>query len=783
MPFDRFLIAPFATGLQKNARPWLIMDDAFEYIQNAYVFRGRVRKRFGSLLMGTLGQASSRLRVSLGNNTNAAMNLPANTTTHTPQLAIGQTFTLGSDLFNVYQLGAGVATRSTNPAVSAVINSTVNPNTITFTGGALTDVNWYPSLPVMGITQYLSGSVNDHPTYAFDTEFAYTFNSGAQAWQRSGTAVWQGNDLNFFWATNWEGVDGTIVMFVTNFNATTGAGKPAATDDPIWSFDGTTWTAHPGSGANGFFFLPAGGARTASPFIQTARIIVAYKNRLVLLNTIENDNSGGGGTGVATAYVNRARYSIIGSPFANNAWYEQNQTDAAGAKWQGAGFEDASTDEAIISAQFIKDRLIVYFERSTWELAYVGDTTRPFQWNRLNNELGSQGTFSTVPFDKIILTIGQTGVHACNGSNVQRIDDKIPDEVFEFRLDNNEPQRIAGIRDYYTEMVYWTFVSDFDTATQNYPNQVLVYNYKNDSWALNDDCFTAFGYFEQQTGETWATLDDITWAEWNSTWASTGNLQANERQILGGTPEGWVLRIAPDFSRNAPSIQITNMVANGDGTITITAINHNLSEVQVEIAPDNDFVLIENVVGDANAQSLNGNIFSVTLVPTSNTFLINTVGHPFISPIASLTYNGGGTAARVSNVVIKTKQWNPYVDQDRNIYLQRIDFGVQRTVSGQITVDYFPSATSVSMIQGGQGTGTIMGNSILETTAYNPALYPLEVFQDRLWHPIYFQTTGECIQLYMYFNLLQMQSPDICLDDFQLEGMALYVTPTSSRLQ
>ena len=239
--------------------------------------------------MGTT-QVTTRLRVSLGNNTNAAINLPVNATNHTPQLAIGQTFSLGADYFNVYQLGAGVATLSTNAGVTAVIDSTVNPNTITFTGGALTQVNWYPSLPVMGITQYEVGAVNNHPTYAFDQEFAYTFAAGG--WQRSGAAVaWTGDNTKYFWASNWVSIEGDIVLYVTNFNASLGAGKPVAGDHPIWyMFPQHTWVAMLGSTVNGIFFNPMkGNARGTSPFVQTARIIVPFHNRLVLLNTIEND--------------------------------------------------------------------------------------------------------------------------------------------------------------------------------------------------------------------------------------------------------------------------------------------------------------------------------------------------------------------------------------------------------------------------------------------------------------------------------------------------------------
>jgi hypothetical protein len=824
---DKFLIAPFTTGLQEDTRPWLIMDDAFEYLQNAYVFRGRVRKRFGTIWMG-LTEANTRLRVSLGNNTNAAMNLPANTTNHTPQLAIGQMFTLGGDFFYVYKLGAGQALLSTNAGVTAVIDSTVNPNTVTFTGGALTQVNWYPGLPVMGLTQYESGAINDHPSYGFDTEFAYKFTPNV-GWARSGTAVWHGNDLNFFWVTNWQGsqtaASSPPVMFVTNFNATVGTAKPAAGDDPIWvTPDGTNWyplnaaSAMLGTGvanSSGFFFLPAYGAggtpepQFSGPFVQTARIIVPFKDRLLLLNTIENDNSTFGanpGTGVATAYVNRCRFSFNGSPFARNAWYEPNQRDSdVGATAvnnnniaAGAGFIDATTEEAIISAEFIKDRLIVYFERSTWEIVYTGNEIQPFLWQKINTELGSQSTFSTVPFDKFVLTIGNTGVHACNGANTERIDNKIPNEVFQFETKNDATERTCGIRDYFKELVYWAYNKD-NESTQTFPNQVLVYNYKNDSWAINDDTFTAFGYFEQGTDETWASSAPATWAQSNQTWIS-GADSAQQRQILAGTPEGFVLIIKEDESRNAPSMQLTliagSVVAvppiftSPDGILTLTIINHNLTQNPVEFPVDSDYILLENIVADATTMAeLNGHIFQVINVIDANTITIDTKTDQFPAGITSGTYFGGGTLARVSNIQMLTKQFNPYVDKNRDVFVQRIEFGVQRTAAGAITVDYYPSATEISMIGSGEATGSIMGNNVLETAAYSALtstgslMYPLEQYQQRLWHSIYFQSTGECIQLAMYFSQQQMMDPNTALSDFELEGMLLVTQPTSSRLE
>lgn len=788
MAFDRFLIAPLNTGLQTDIKSWLTPDDAFDYLQNAYVFRGRVRKRFGSILMGST-QLNSRLRASLSSGgagvgitdvTGAAAgNVRTILADASLPVGMGQMFSIGNDFYTVISNAAGVQAMLATTG-SGTFNVTTSDFTITG-GPALTAIIFYPAFPVTGIEQYLTGAVNNHPTYAFDTRYAYTFSGGS--WGRSGAAIWHGADYQLFWVSNWQGVAGTPVLFVTNFNATVGTGPyPAATDDPIWTFDGTTWTARLGSTASGFFFLPsAANARVQSQFVQTARIIVPFKNRLILLNTIENDNSNYGvtpGTGVTTAYVNRCRYSINGSPFALNAWYEPNTQDSAGNIAAGAGFIDAATEEQIITAEFVKDRLIVYFERSTWELAYTGNEILPFIWNKLNTELGSQSTFSVIPFDKDALAIGNSGIHACNGSNVVRVDQKIPTTVFEFRTENNAELRTVGIRDYYVETSYWTYVSDTEDTTQTFPNRVLVYNYKNGSWAMNDDCFTFFGYFEQQDDTTWASSAPLKWFQANQTWIS-GVLQANQRQILGGTPEGFMLRINTDVARNAPSMYITNMSIAATGIITLTIIDHNLTAVPTQFPNDNDFILIENVVADAPTMAyLNGTIFPVFSVVDADTITINTFGG-----LVAGTYAGAGTCARVSNVQITTKRFNPYVERGKNVYLARIDFGVQATETGAITVDYYPSSSDVSMLQGGVASGSIMGNSILETYPYPAALYPLEQFQSLLWHPIYFQSSGEFIQIALYFSADQMINPNVSLSEFEIEGMVLHTAPTSERLQ
>lgn len=760
MPYDRFIIGPFETGLQTNTRPWLIMDDAFAKLQNAYVFRGRVRKRFGSRFMGTGWDSTlteplfSRLRIQVGT-TNGSGNI--STTVPGNIFSVGQMFSIGDEIFTVYQTGTPAVMYTTGASTVHTYNTSTGALVIQG-AAAITAVYFYPAQPVMGLTIYEVGVRNDLPTYAFDTQFAYIFSGGA--WSRSGTGtnpLWHGTDLNFFWSYNFKGVTpAQDAMFVTNYYVTNPNGAVTANDDPIWyTADGSTWNPI------NFYFRPAGGAPQTGPYVETALIIVAFKNCLILLNVIESDGT------TNTQYVSRVRWSWQGSPFADQAFYEAGQTDSSGNTWGGGGFLDASTDEAIVSAEFIKDRLIVYFEQSTWELVFTYNTSSPFQWQKINTELGSEATFSTVPFDKRILTIGNTGVHACNGSNVERIDTKIPDQIFQIINKNLGVERVCGIRDYYTEMVYWTFPSITQRTNEVYPSQVLVYNYRNGSWAFNDDCITTWGYFEQQQGETWANQTQ-TWEQSNQAWES-GTVEAQFRQVIAGNQQGYTFIIDSEESKNAQAMQITNMSYNaGTGTVTLTIINHTLMAGQYS-----DYI---NLMNTGITMSGFG-IFKVLSVIDENNVTIGPVTF-YVG-----NYAGGGTVARVSNIQLLSKQWNPYVDKSRDVYISKIDFGVQKTSAGEIVVDYYPSATTLSMINEGTATNTIQGTGVLETFPYNPSLYPLEQSQDRLWHAIYFQTEGECIQLSMYMDQSEMTVPAIAFSDFELEGMILHTKPTTTRLQ
>ena len=692
--YDHFLIAPLNSGLQNNVKPFLISDDAFERLNNAYVFRGRVKKRFGAVPMydgvsDELQQLYTRFRIKLGT---------ASGTVPGAEFNIGQMFSVGNEMLTVNVLGTPGAMLTTGGGVTGTFNTTSGAYVITGAGGA--DIYFYPSTPVMGFTNYELAALNEERLYGFDTQFAYEYSSSTNGWERldTGADTWTGSDSQFFWASNYRGAFAfENVLFTTNFNE----------NDGIRYWDGATWaTLQPK-------YLADGGGPVTYEVIS-ARLIIPFKGRLLLFNTIETDAS------VSEDFPSRCRWSRVGSPLETNSWRQ----DIGGE----GGFSDAPISQEIVGAQLLRDRVIVFFERSTWELVYTNNEVNPFIWQQMNIELGVESTFSVVPFDKAILGVGNTGIHSCNGSNVERIDNKIPDEVFDFHKDTDSVFRVAGIRDYKEEMVYWSIPNKDNFSA--YPDRILVYNYANGSWALNDDSITSFGY-SSSVHET----------------------------IVAGNQNGYTFKIDTSSGRNSLAMQITQIEETA-GVVTLTLINHNLSS--------GDYIAIEFAEGITD---LNDEIFQVNFLSADTVTLVE---HPIT---LTGTYAGAGVATRVSQIDILTKQYNFYMSEGDRIYLAKVDFYVGSTDFGQILVDSSPSSSSLSMVEAGTSSGAILGTNVLETTPFLSE--PVQATQDRFWHAVYFQTEGECVQLRLYLTDDMMAYPDIAWSPFELNAFYIHTLKTN----
>ena len=658
---------------------------------------------------------------------------------------------MGKKLFTATTAGTPAnLLRSDRAAETATYNTTDGafvidePATDVATYLGNTILYFYPADPVMGLSLYESSHEAADVAIAFDTQFAYKFSGSS--WNRTGAQLYTGDNSDYFYATNFNGtsIDKTAI-FATNFNY-----NDALTDSMYYSEDLTTWTT----------FMPSVVIAPANAVdVFTARILTPFKDKLLAINTFERETTAPG-VYVFSNHTNRIRYSTTASALAATSWLEGGQVG-----YTGGGYIDAPTEESILSVQNLKNRLIVYCERSVYELVDTFNESYPFVFQKLNSDFGTASTFSTIPFDNGILSVGTTSISMCDGVSVTRIDDKIPGYMSMVLKQSLATRRTCGIKDDLNQLVYMSIANQGSTDVNKFPDTILVYNYENGSWAKFDDCITAFGNFEQSIGKTWEESFQ-TWQEDTSTWNAATSLE-NFRTVIGGNQHGFVFKIDNSQVLNEAVLQVTNVTTAGDIT-SVTIYDHNL--------PADSFVELKDC--DLLAGETINKIYSV---PDKDT--INFKALVFALP--PVAYAGGGTASRVSKIDIVSTAWNPYIVKGFGVDLHKIIFAVNKTVSGEITVDFVVGQSNADFIDNSVTTNppsvvkkTSLGTNILETKPYD--LVPMESSQDVLWHAIYFQAQGANVQIRLTWSDEQMVNKDIVSSDFAIKAIILETSKSGS---
>lgn len=763
-----FTIAGSDMGLQTNKKPFLLPDKAFPVLENAYVWRDRVVKRFGLEFLGRLQRnlATGTGNYSSINGTNTfsifaglgitlepnASIVPGNINPITIIFAGGisqvLTDTTGTGIFSIAP--AGVITSAwinySTGIVTITATAAVGPVGSSFTG------SYYPDLPIMGIWQREIPSINDEETVFFDTRYAYKFVGSAFQEFAPGT-VWAGTDADFFWATNWRGsTANSRLFFVTNF--------VNDINDPIRYTSGGVWTD----------FAPYLSRATppdplADIKLYQARILIPYFGRLLALNTWEGTETGS--YAGANNFFARCRFSQIGDPTAVDAW----RTDLFGK----GGFIDAPTSEQITSAIFFKNTLIVFFERTTWQLRYVGEYGLPFIWERISSDFGSESTFSTILFDQGVAAVGDRAIISASAISVDRIDTQIPDFVFEFRNSLNGPERVNGIRDFQNELVYWSY-NDFnsDSEAEKFPNHVLVYNYRNNTYAIFRDNVTFFGTFQPSTAITWDS-ETIFWDDEGVTWDTPAN-QSLFPAIVCGNQHGYVHY----YNRTTPD-EKSLFISSVDLTTTpirFTIPDHNIDDGDIFFVTGMLFLdtLFAPIATDLNnviyrAQYIDDNTIGVLKWDTT----LNP--HQYINnftftPASTSLYVGGGEIALFPLLNVQTKDFNPYLTKGGQVKLTYIDFLTDATPSGVMTVNIYADTQVGSP---SLRSNIIVGNQQSETYLTSP--YYSNPVADIAWHRFYATLSAQFIRIQMTYNDDLMNQLTTHQQTWVLNAITLWTRP------
>jgi len=651
MTTQQFLIGPITEGVTKNTKPWATPEDSFETLLNSYQFRGRVVKKGGYSLLGKLANGTPvmglKTREQFGINIQSLVAFDLTTsyefngTIFVPLVFSGTLTTAlwngtNSDFFYTANYANAFWATNNKPGLHGWNLDPIG----TFAGSA--GVGNLATVQVLATGN--SVQVGDQ-VYFLHLDTAVSGNAAILA-----TVTIAGNPFT----VQATGLKATSTFTWTNGNSATGIVLDASKN--ISGQDGIRYYGVLSNGTGWANYNPPIDPNTA---LLGALLIFPYRGYLVFLSTTEGNEQGN------QTFTNRARWTQIGTPYYSSpqpVFPNVQGIDVNAARddlFGRGGANDAPTNEPIVGAAFIRDILVVYFSRSTWRLRFVNNAQNPFVWERVNVELGSDCTGSTIPFDKGLMAIGNRGIVISDGNDTQRFDEKIPDEIFQIRATNFGFNRIQGIRTFKTRLNFWTIPS-VENHVGTFPDKVLVFNYDTKTWAFFDDCFTCFGYFyPSSSGETWAELTQP-WSNYSELAWNSGVSSDGFEEVVAGNQQGYVFLLEQPTSFNAPSLTISNITAADPAVFTVT--DNNL--------PNGTWIRLSGIIGitSDDGVSLNGRNFKISkALTTDNDFTISefeainggtATGTTYTNTISYVPIVPGSVQINVGTLVFKDTSLN-----------------------------------------------------------------------------------------------------------------------------
>lgn len=529
-------------------------------------------------------------------------------------------------------------------------------------------------------------------------------------------------------------------------------------------------------------------------YLAGAKMILPYKDRLLFLGPVIQSSSN------AKFYLqDTIIFSQFGTPYYTASFtgdptilttvqtpilVPDTQTANAAAYFEDStgfgGYISAGYQQAIKTAGNNEDVLLIGFTNREARLVYTGNDIIPFNFFIVNSELGSASTFSVITLDRGVLTIGEHGIVQTSQVGSARIDLEIPDQIFQFNLLNNGADRVTAQRDFINEWIYFTYPSN--EVAFNFPNQTLQFNYRDNSWAIFNECYTTYGQFRRRSGFTWATVSQAypTWSVWTDPW-NAGTSTLEQVEVIAGNQQGFVI-----FRDDGTDEGISLYIQSFSGGV-ITAPNHCLNT--------GDFIIISGCIGTISSM-VNDKIFKVGTT-TTNTFTITAV---------TGTYFGGGVITRMYVPLIQTKQFPVSWGSARKTRIGCQQYLFTTTAKSQITLQIYLSQNTVGPGGIPYNAGPILPDqaSINDSLVYSDVLFTCPestnlgltpaninlqmvtsgVSQAQTWHRINTSLIGDTVQLGFTLSDAQMLAVDdngktiSQFSEIEMHGFILDVQPS-----
>jgi hypothetical protein len=518
-------------------------------------------------------------------------------------------------------------------------------------------------------------------------------------------------------------------------------------------------------------------------YLVGAVAIVGFKDRLLFFGPYIQSSGLNGSSGTVIQLQDTALWSWNGTPYYTTP-VPFNQTADMRAYYVDqtgfAGYLPAGISNPITTVSNNEDVLLIGFggDGRKTRFVYTGNDLQPFLFFNINSELPSSSTFSSVALDKGMLDIGQYGLTMTDQQSSQRVDLDIPDNIFQIQALNNGVQRVNAIRDFLREWVYFTYPVNYDGAGQTpvFPTQTLLFNYRDNTWAVLYENYTTHGRYRPNTETSWATLPYNNWSEWTDPW-NYGGTSALYPSIIAGNPQGYVL--TRDDGTNEAVSGTISAITNSSGSTKITSYNHCV----LSLNPDTgigDYIYIQNCLGTTSINNMVGRVIDVV---DANNFVIDL-------PFPSGTYLGLGQFARLSQPILQTKQFQFFWNEGRQVVLGVQKYLLDKTANSQVTLNIYLNQDSTdawnnpdvqdypSGLIYSQILFTCPESTNLGLTPANVNLQtPTAVSQDQIWHRFNTSLVGDSFQLGITLSDAQMRNFNYATSEIVLHGIQLSILP------
>jgi len=241
---NKLVVGPINRGLKNDRIAFVIDNDSFPNLFNAYQWRGRVKRKRGTSFLGRLTRYFNSLSAAYGSTTTITLDGSGN-----GNLLIGFLLqTNGNIVPGSVTITAPGPTVFTDPGMDGSLSPS---GTINYATGAITILakagvavsavfRYYPDLPVMGLRDFVDATAQFPNTLGFDTRYSYNIgvnepisiydvsfykNPATDAYTNyvqktvETPTSWNGEDYQQFWTVNYQGAlwatNGIPVPFVS----------------------------------------------------------------------------------------------------------------------------------------------------------------------------------------------------------------------------------------------------------------------------------------------------------------------------------------------------------------------------------------------------------------------------------------------------------------------------------------------------------------------------------------------------------------------------------------